>query len=118
VVPTPAELTQLAQELMDDPNGTFARYAPKELQLEGTIDKTKGMGETIAGVMFKVPVTDKKTQAAKDYKIHCNFKTPLSADEARAANVASGQKIALHGKVTGVDLGSPQVTFNQCTLVK
>jgi hypothetical protein len=123
--PVALSARQLAQELYDDTSGTSRRYAGQFLQVEGVVSALErpssfqepGPQDPTGSILFKVPVTGKKTSATKEYVIRCMLEPPLSPEQRKAAGLAPGKTVTLRGRILAADLSNPQAGLDKCTLV-
>jgi hypothetical protein len=118
---------KLGQEFDDDPNGTMTRYLRKLLQVDGVIAERDlpgaglpdtGVNNPVGAIVFKVPVTDRRNGAKKEYELHCFFKDPIPANDPQNAKLAVGKTVTIKGQISGVNIGSPSASLGQCTLVE
>jgi len=74
-----------------------------------------GVNNPVGGIVFRVPVTDRRNGEKKQYSLHCFFAQPIPANDPRTAELAVGRAVALKGQTSGVNIGSPSASLGQCS---
>jgi hypothetical protein len=107
---------QLAEDFAADWKAAFDRYLPTKVQIEGTVSAIRTVAkDSVDGLVFTVPVTNKNKPEAKEFKIYCNFTNVPQAERDKLKSVKVGQTVVVRGELTGP--GEAHAIFNFCVLV-
>jgi len=85
------------------------------LRIEGVVTKVMTLEvEKVPGILFVVPVTDRKTGKPRDFEVRCQFTNVPEAEREKLRTVKVGQTLRVNGDLTGPS--DAWVMLNWCVL--